>query len=262
MFRSKGRNQMEFKRSILSAAIVGATVFSSTAAAETSVNAGFMSDYLFRGIPQSGGTAAFGGIDYADASGFYAGAWAAQIGFAGGAGGAGSELDLYAGFSGESETLGYDFGAIYYYYSEEDEAVSSANEPDPSNNTFELYGSLSAGMFSLGLYFAPDTYFSFDGEAIGISVGFSAPITDAMTFDVSLQHNSGDGNELILQSLGSTDDSYIDYSIGINAESESGLFMGLSLVGTDIESPNAFGPGDDFEDEMKVIVSGGFAFDI
>ncbi len=245
---------MEFKRSVISAAVLGATVFSGSAlAGTTSVNVGMTSDYLFRGLPQSGGAAVQGGVDFAADSGFYAGAWASTIGFATGFGGAGSELDLYAGFGGEAGAIGYDFGAIYYYYSEEDEAADP--DPDPSNNTFELYGSLSAGMFSVGVYFAPDTYFAVDESAFGLSLGFSAPLTDAMTFDASIQHNGGDANELIVQGLGSDDDSYIDYSIGINAENESGLFMGLALVGTDLESGSE-------DDNMKVIVSGGFAFDI
>lgn len=243
---------MEFKRSILSAALVGATVFSGTAVADTSVNFGVMSDYLFRGLPQSGGSSTFGGIDYAGDSGFYAGAWAATINFATGSGGAGAELDLYSGFSGEANGIGYDIGAIYYLYTEEDEAVPAAGEPDPSNNTIEFYGSLSAGMFSLGFYFAPDTYFGVDDSAMGVSLGFSAPISDMATFDVAIQSNMGDGNEAFANG-----DSYIDYSVGINAESDNGLFMGLSLVGTDID----VGPQAD-TDAYKVIASGGFAFDI
>lgn len=265
MFRSKGRNQMEFKRSIISAAVLGATVFSGNAlAGSTSVNFGVMSDYLFRGLPQSGGTSAFGGIDTSYDSGLYVGTWVAQTNFAGGSGGADTEVDLYAGFAGEAGSIAYDIGAILYLYTEENEVKPG---PQPaSNNTFEIYGSASAGLFSLGFYYAIGDYFgafnvdnpseAADG-AYGISLGFSAPISEMMTFDASIATNGGEGNEFYTQTfgLGSTDDSYIDYSIGVNAEAESGMFMGLSLVGTDIEGPVG-------SDKPKVIVSGGFAFDI
>ena len=40
---------------------------------------------------------------------------------------------------GEAGSIGYDVGAIYYWYSEEEEGGAS---PDPSNNTIELYGSI------------------------------------------------------------------------------------------------------------------------
>ena len=258
---------MEFKRSILSAALVGATVFSGTAVADTSVNFGVMSDYLFRGLPQSGGTSAFGGIDTSYDSGLYIGTWVAQTNFAGGTGGADTEVDLYAGFGGEAGGIAYDIGAILYLYTEENEPKPAAGaKPPANNNTFEIYGSASAGLFSLGFYYAIGDYFgatnvdnpseAADG-AYGISLGFSAPISDMMTFDASIATNGGEGNEFYTQSfgLGSTDDSYIDYSFGVNAEAESGLFMGLSLVGTDIEGPLG-------SDKPKVIVSGGFAFDI
>ena len=230
---------MEFKRSILSAAIVGATVFSGSALAGTSVNLSVTSDYLFRGLPQSGGAAVQGGIDYAADSGFYVGAWASTIGFGGDGGGAGSEVDFYAGFAGDN----FDFGAIYYLYTEEDEV----DMPDPSYNTIELYGSFSAGMFSIGGYFAPDTYFGVDESAYGVNVGFSAPISEMASFDASIQHNGGEGNEAFTPD----GDAYLDYSFGISAESESGLSVGLAFVGTDIE-----------DDDPKLIVSGGYAFDI
>ncbi len=230
---------MEFKRSVLSAAIVGATVFSGSALAGTSVNLSVTSDYLFRGLPQSGGAAVQGGIDYAADSGFYVGAWASTIGFGGDAGGAGSEVDFYAGFAGEN----FDLGAIYYLYSEEDEV----DMPDPSYNTIELYGSFSVGMVTIGGYFAPDTYFGVDESAYGVNLGFSAPISEMASFDFSLQHNGGEGNEAFTPD----GDAYLDYSVGISAESESGLSVGLAFVGTDID-----------DDDPKLIVSGGYAFDI
>ena len=71
-------------------------LLTSTIQAQTSVNIGLTSDYLWRGISQSDkNIAASAGIDYASDSGFYLGSWASTLH-------SGSyELDLYAGFSTE-----------------------------------------------------------------------------------------------------------------------------------------------------------------
>jgi len=50
-----------------------------------------------------------GGLDYEHASGFYAGGWGSNVDFGDGTS---YELDLYAGFSGSVEELGYDVGYI------------------------------------------------------------------------------------------------------------------------------------------------------
>ncbi|BBI65570.1 hypothetical protein HSBAA_PA_1730 (plasmid) [Vreelandella sulfidaeris] len=48
-------------------------------------------------------------MDYEHASGFYAGGWGSNVDFGDGTS---YELDLYAGFSGSVEELGYDVGYI------------------------------------------------------------------------------------------------------------------------------------------------------
>ena len=124
---------MNFKHLAVAAAVSSAT-FSGAALAQLSGNVGLTSEYFFRGLAQSGGSAVSGGLDYAAESGFYVGTWASTINFAS-AEGSGTEVDLYAGFGGEAGSVGYDIGAIYYWYSEEGEAGA---DPDPSNNTLTL----------------------------------------------------------------------------------------------------------------------------
>jgi uncharacterized protein (TIGR02001 family) len=52
------------------------------------------------------------------------------------------EWDIYAGKRGAiTDTITYDVGGLYYYY--------PSNKLNPSANTFELYGQISAGPFSL-----------------------------------------------------------------------------------------------------------------
>ena len=66
-------------KSITKTLAVGALVASSGAAqADFSANVGYMSEYHFRGILQKVSSVS-GGIDY-ESGGFYAGAWAADVG--------------------------------------------------------------------------------------------------------------------------------------------------------------------------------------
>lgn len=230
---------MTFKRSVLSAAVLGASVFSGSALAELSGNVGVVSEYLFRGLSQGSGAAVQGGLDYAGESGFYVGTWGSTIGFGGSPGS--TEVDVYAGFGGEAGSIAYDIGAIYYWYSEEDEV----DQPDPSYNTAEVYASLGFGPVTVGGYFAPDTYFGVDESAYGINLAFSAPVSDKLSFDAAIQHNGGKGNEAFTPD----GDTYLDYSIGLSTETEIGMSMSLAFVGTDIE-----------DDDPKLIISGGYSF--
>jgi uncharacterized protein (TIGR02001 family) len=237
---------MTFKRSVVSAAVLSASVFSGSALAELSGNIGVVSEYLFRGLPQSGGAAVQGGLDYASESGFYVGTCASTINFASGTG-SGAEVDFYAGFSGEAGGLGYDIGAIYYWYAEEDEP----GPQDPTLNTIEVYGSLSVSMLTLGAYYAPDGYFGAvdasgdKADAYGVSLEFSAPVSDKLSFDALIRHNGGDGNKAFTPD----GDTYLDYSIGLSTETEIGISMGIAFVGTDIK-----------DDDPKLVLSGGYSF--
>lgn len=122
---------------------VGAAVMglSGIAQAELSANIGATSNYLWRGVSQTGDEAAIsGGIDYANESGFYAGNWISTLGETNG-----EELDLYAGFSGEANSIGYDVGVIYYAYPSGEDADFT-----------EIYGSLSFGPVSGGIAYTVD----------------------------------------------------------------------------------------------------------
>lgn len=230
---------MTFKRSALSAVVLGAAVFSGSAMAGATANVGVTSQYLFRGIEQTSGAAVSGGIDYAAESGFYVGTWASTIGFASGSG-TSAELDLYAGFSGKVGDFGYDIGGIYYYYSEEEEGGVS---PDPSNNTIEVYGSVSFGPAKLGLNYSVGDYFAVtDDTVLYPYLKLSFPIAEKATLDMSVgqQTFSEDGI-----------DDIVDYSLGVSAAAGNGFSMGLAAVATDID-----------DDDVKFVLSGKYAFDL
>ncbi|BFM09356.1 TorF family putative porin [Halioxenophilus aromaticivorans] len=101
---------MKLVKTVLATA-VAAVAFSATTQAEVTTNIAVSSDYVWRGVSQTYyGSSVSGGIDYADESGFYAGAWASNTGYGGG------ELDLYAGFAGEAGDFGYSIGYLLYAY--------------------------------------------------------------------------------------------------------------------------------------------------
>ena len=243
---------MNFKHLAVAAAVSSAT-FSGAALAELSGNVGVVSQYLFRGLAQSDGAAVQGGLDYAAESGFYVGTWASTINFGGtgnlgDAGSTGAEVDVYLGYGGEAGSVAYDFGAIYYWYSEEDEF----DQPDPSYNTAEIYGSLGFGPFTLGAYYAIGDYFGAvnvagsdaDG-AHGFPGALSLPLTEVLSFDVMVALHDGEGNEAFTPD----GDGYIEYNVGLSAALENGFGMGFGLVATDID-----------DDDPKLIISGSYGF--
>ena len=140
---------------------VGALALSGAAAAEFSANIGATNNYIWRGVSQtSNGAAVSGGLDYAHDSGFYAGTWASNIDWTGGTAGSGAEVDFYGGFASEVSGLGYDVGAIYYYY-----PTSGYDD----SNFGEIYGTLSWGPVSGGIAY---TVTSDVNDVSGTAQGF------------------------------------------------------------------------------------------
>ena len=129
-------------------------------------NASLNSDYRFRGFTQTNyGAALQGGIDVAHRSGLYLGNWNSNVAqdlY----NGASLEMDFYGGFKGEvAPGLGYDIGAIYYYYPQSgvDRAgITQSNNltyADKKINNQEVYFGLSYGALSAKLYYATGDYF-------------------------------------------------------------------------------------------------------
>jgi uncharacterized protein (TIGR02001 family) len=131
----------------LSKILPAAAVFASAAAVPATAqqgesfpvegNIGVTSNYVFRGVSQTGDDPAVqGGLDYAHDSGLYVGTWTSNVNFAGG-----TELDVYGGYSGSAEEFGYDLGVIGYLYP----------EADGDANFAEVYLGLSYDMLSAGV---------------------------------------------------------------------------------------------------------------
>ena len=116
---------------ILATSALASTSVSALEVEGLSANVGVVSQYIFRGIVQTDTASASAGVDYEN-SGFYVGAWAADVQ-------EGLEIDLYGGYGGElANGLGYSLGFTTYQYT---------GDFDTSYNEVNL--GLSYGMFSV-----------------------------------------------------------------------------------------------------------------
>ncbi len=205
------------------------------AQAEISANFGATSEYIWRGVSQSDGTASVsGGIDYADDTGFYAGTWVGSLGDTA-SGFNGSEVDLYFGYA----TDNFDIGYIYYWYPSVDGEVEFA----------ELYTSYSVSDFTFGLAYTTNAgdanedagfdtgdvyYYASYGTDLSEdwSIGFTL---GAYTFDHDQEFDNGELD-------------YVHYSVDLGTSTDLGDFT-FTLSDTDID-----------DDDVIAVVSWGIGF--
>ncbi|MEN8166619.1 MAG: TorF family putative porin [Pseudomonadota bacterium] len=173
--------------------------------AEVSMNIGATSNYIWRGVTQTGDDAAIsGGLDWESAMGLYAGTWVSNVS-------GGYELDLYGGYAGEVGEFGYNAGLIYYAYDEDADADFAELLFDASWNVLSggIYYTVSADNNDAegDLYY----YFGLDFDlpqdfAIGGVIGrydFDAG-GDYTHYQVDLSKSAGDFGDVTL-SLSDTD---------------------------------------------------------
>lgn len=175
-------------------------------------NVAVTNNYLWRGLEQTNGAAAISaGIDFDSASGFYLGSWVSTADWASGMN---YELDIYAGFTGETNDVSYGFGVIHYAY------PGSIEDLDFT----ELNANISMGAYSLTYFvlanantvdFADDTYISLDIEFDVFS-------------DVGLAIHLGKGMDEFYAG-----EAYIDYGISLNKNGFSFAFSKTDLENDD-----------------------------
>jgi len=139
------------KKLLSSAAVLGA-MSTPAVAADVSANGGFVTEYVFRGIPQTDGEAAAQvGLDI-EQSGLYIGSWASTVNGADDAPD-GLEVDLYGGYGGQIGEFSYGAGATWYQYTE-----------DFDDDYLEI--NLSGSWSFLTLDVALGRYSNFDGPTL------------------------------------------------------------------------------------------------
>ncbi len=170
------------KLTLVAAALSSTFLVSNAASAEVSANIGATSNYLWRGVSQSGDSASVsGGLDYAADSGFYAGTWVGSL-----SEGAGAETDFYLGYGGETDSFTYDVGYILYMYTDGDDSDFG-----------EIYFNGGVGNFGFGLAYTinsqvdegsqfdtGDVYYHVSYGGIDLGSEFELALTAGMyTFD-------------------------------------------------------------------------------
>ena len=216
------------KRKLLNSLILAALAVPAVAMADTapaspfSGNISLTTNYLYRGISQTGGKPAVqGGFDYANPNGFYVGTWGSNIswisdGFV--ASGASLELDTYGGYKGSFATdYSFDVGFLRYNYLG---YYAPATFPSAAKaDTNEIYGMIGWKWFTL-------KYSDSLGDTFGVAnasgtnyIDLSANYTPDGT-DITLgahygkQNYKGSGADA-LKAL-SKDPSYSDYKLSVS----------------------------------------------
>jgi len=199
----------------------------STQAASISGNAAMTSDYLFRGISQTDeGPAVQGGFTLAADSGFYLTAWGSNIKFGDGS----MELDILAGWSGAlNSEWNVDVGVMQYRYPEGD-------NPDTEFNFYEGYAKFMYDKLTLGLAYSPDYFGAGVEDYYYLSADYAYPLVEGLSLDMHFGYNVfADATEFetFLAAGPVTDDTYIDWSIGVSGE-VLGTTMSLKYADTDV----------------------------
>lgn len=228
-----------------------ASITSMTHAAEPesslSYNVGVVSDYRYRGISQSRLDPALqGGVDYADKSGFYVGAWGSSIKWIKDVGGdAPVELDLYGGYKGAVGDVAYDVGFLRYEY--------SGNKLPTNANTNEVYGAVTYGLFTAKYSHAVSNLFG------------TADSKNSYYLDLSANLDLGNGYSLVphvgYQKVKNwSDGSYTDYSLTLGKDLGNGLSASAALVGTDVVDTAYVSPAGKNLGKSGVVVGLKYAF--
>lgn len=237
------------KKILLAAAAAGllglptAPVFAqATPSYSLSGNLGITSNYIFRGITQTGGKPAVqGGFDFSHESGLYAGTWLSNISWLedfGAYSHSSLEWDFYAGFKrniGDSDFY-YDLSTIYYYYAGNKNACFSGSvpcAPVASADTWEIaaafgwkflgvkysyaltnyFGAKPTGQDTNGTYYL-DFFANYPIEKTGIAV-FG---------DYGILKVRNDGTQ-----IGATEASYNNWKIGASYTVQSGPVKDLEI---------------------------------
>lgn len=197
-------------------------------ASSLSFNAGVVSDYRYRGISQTRLQPTLqGGVDYADKSGVYVGAWASGIKWIkdSTATAGDVEVDLYGGYKGTAGDVAYDVGFLRYEYS----GNKLGNVAGYGNaNTNEVYAAVTLGPVTAKYSHALSNLFG------NLNSKGSSYLDLSATFDL------GSGFTLVPH-LGYqrvknvVNASYTDAALTLNKDLGNGLTFSAALVATDAD---------------------------
>ena len=216
------------------ASLVASSAVMAQAAPESSLsfNVGGVTDYRYRGISQTRNKPAIqGGVDYADKSGFYVGAWGSTIKWIEDSGGTdGSlELDIYGGYKGSAGAIAYDVGVLRYEY-----VGNKGLAVNP--NTTEVYAAITYGMFTAKYSHALTNTFGNADSKNSSYIDLSAAVDLGSGFTLTPHI----GRQVIKNGSAY---SYTDYSLTLGKDLGKGLSATIMAVGTNAKKEN-YNPGN------------------
>jgi len=226
--------------SLILAALAVPSVAMAADASPFTANVGLVSDYLYRGISQTGAKPAIqGGFDYAHASGFYAGVWGSSISWltdsvaVTGATSSQVELDTYFGFKNSfAGDFSYDVGYLRYNYPASYVAALPAGAAKA--DTDEVYGALSYKFVTAKLSYSLGNTFGIDQSKGSTYFDLSAnyPIADS-GYTVSAHAGKQTYKGTVADALVAANSSptYTDYKVGVTKDL-NGFVVGLAYSST------------------------------
>jgi len=182
-----------------------------------------------------------GGVDYANAGGYYLGAWASQIqwikdssttntSYSGN-----TELDLYGGYKFESSGVAYDVGFLRYQYTGNNLARTPGGSDTQLNNanTNEVYAAGTLGAYTFKYSYALTTLFGNVGskgsDYFDLTANYDMGAGITLSPHVGRQIVSGPGN-------GSGGLSYTDASLTVAKDLGNGLSATAAAIVTNAKS--------------------------
>ena len=187
-------------------------------------NVSLVSNYLYRGISQTGAKPAIqGGFDYAHASGFYAGVWGSSISWISDeklADNAGVELDTYLGLKNSFATdFNYDVGFLRYNYP--GQYVSPMPAGMAKADTNEVYGLIGYKWISAKYsYSLGDTFGVSDAKGTGylnITASYALPNT-SWTLGAHYGKQTYKGASADASKTAGLDPTYSDYNLSVSTD--------------------------------------------
>jgi len=194
-----------------------------------SANVSIVSNYLYRGISQTGANPALqGGFDLAHASGAYIGVWSSSISWisdAGTATNAGTEFDTYLGYKGAAGDIGYDVGYLRYNY-------PGTYGTNVKADTDEIYAALTYSIATAKVsYSLGDTFGVSKAQGTTyVELNVNYPVAETgYTLSAHYGTQTYKGETADANAAGSL--TYSDYKVGVSKDL-SGYVVGLAYSNT------------------------------
>lgn len=229
-----------------------------------SANIGLATEYIFRGISQTGGGPAVqGGFD-ATCGLFYAGVWASNLDFGtnGGNTVANIEMDWYAGIKPKTGPITWDLGIIYYTYPNSSPVAPAG---DLHYLEFKVGGSAEiwkGGTLGVTAFYSPD-YTGESGRVWTLETGFSQalPAMGMFTPTFSALYGYQHGNNSVQYGLITNgDDNYSYWNAGVTFAFLEKWSLDLRYWDTNISNNGNFCEGGLFQCDQRYVATLKFTF--